>query len=151
MRVSPAEARRIVLAAITRAANAGTRCPYNGELADMIGGMSPTAGLNIVAALEKQGLIKVERFGAGREVTVIATGKKTFYDGVRNPHWRIAMDNRAVPIHVVQRPRAGKAADELPDENNLPPRIDREPCPRCGVRADIGCDHRRAPLSMGAF
>lgn len=25
----------------------------------------------------------------------------------------------------------------------LPPPVDRDPCWRCGVRGDIGCDHRR--------
>lgn len=24
---------------------------------------------------------------------------------------------------------------------SLPPRVDRDPCPRCGVRADVGCNH----------
>lgn len=28
------------------------------------------------------------------------------------------------------------------------PRVDRDPCPRCGVRHDIGCGHSRAPLGM---
>lgn len=25
-------------------------------------------------------------------------------------------------------------------------RVDRDPCPRCGVRSDIGCKHQRATL-----
>lgn len=34
-------------------------------------------------------------------------------------------------------PRDDKAAREGM------PRVDRDPCARCGVRADVGCDHRR--------
>lgn len=26
----------------------------------------------------------------------------------------------------------------------LPPRVERDPCSRCGVRADVGCQHRLA-------
>jgi hypothetical protein len=26
--------------------------------------------------------------------------------------------------------------------------VDRDPCPRCGVRGDIPCGHSRAPLGM---
>lgn len=28
------------------------------------------------------------------------------------------------------------------------PRVDRDPCPRCGVRRDFGCNHSRIPLGM---
>jgi DNA-binding MarR family transcriptional regulator len=28
------------------------------------------------------------------------------------------------------------------------PPVDRDPCPRCGVRGDVGCGHSRAPLGM---
>jgi hypothetical protein len=33
----------------------------------------------------------------------------------------------------------------------LPEPVDRDNCPRCNVRFDIGCRHRRTPLSMGAW
>lgn len=36
-----------------------------------------------------------------------------------------------------------------PSEDQLNERrIDRDPCPRCGVRADFGCAHSRAPVGM---
>lgn len=38
-----------------------------------------------------------------------------------------------------------------PREEELPPPVFRDPCPRCGVRADIGCPHSHARISMGAF
>lgn len=28
-----------------------------------------------------------------------------------------------------------------PNIADLPPRVERDPCPRCGVRADVGCSH----------
>jgi hypothetical protein len=33
------------------------------------------------------------------------------------------------------------------DDFDLPPRVERDPCPRCGVRADIGCQHH-APFGL---
>lgn len=34
--------------------------------------------------------------------------------------------------------------------NQEPIRVEcRDPCPRCGVRGDLGCGHSKAPLSMG--
>jgi hypothetical protein len=41
--------------------------------------------------------------------------------------------------------KAGRKEDRL-----IPPTepVDRDPCPRCGVRHDIGCHHSRAPIGM---
>jgi hypothetical protein len=36
-------------------------------------------------------------------------------------------------------------------DDPLPEPVDRDNCPRCATRFDIGCRHRRAPLSMGAW
>ena len=30
----------------------------------------------------------------------------------------------------------------------LPPAVDRDPCPRCGTRRDIGCEHSPCRLGM---
>lgn len=146
LKVCP-ETRRMVLAAITRAADAGTRCPYNDEIAAMVGAESPATGARIVADLEHMGLIEVERFGAGREVTIVETGSKTFYGDRRNAHWRAGIANRKSPTHIVLRPRA----DPVPDEQSLPPAVYRDPCPRCGTRRDLGCQHSPTRISMGAF
>ncbi len=50
--------------------------------------------------------------------------------------------DRAVVEEVVAEVRPG---DPLPEP------VDRDNCPRCNTRFDIGCRHRRAPLSMGAW
>jgi hypothetical protein len=41
--------------------------------------------------------------------------------------------------------KAGLSADR-----RVPPTepVDRDPCPRCGVRGDIGCGHSRVRLGM---
>jgi hypothetical protein len=38
----------------------------------------------------------------------------------------------------------------IPREENLPPRVYRDPCPRCGVRGDIGCGHSKGALGWCA-
>jgi hypothetical protein len=53
-----------------------------------------------------------------------------------------AKPHRARPPHV---------AAAASDDEDLPPAVFRDPCPRCGVRADIGCPHSHVRLSMGAF
>ena len=37
--------------------------------------------------------------------------------------------------------REASRARKLEREQALPPRVDRDPCPRCGVRRDFGCAH----------
>lgn len=41
----------------------------------------------------------------------------------------------------------------MPGDEIVSRRVDRDPCPRCAVRADIGCEHGRAlrPLSNVVF
>jgi hypothetical protein len=53
--------------------------------------------------------------------------------------------NGTRPVKRLSKPGRCKCA---PDDKFLPPKVDRDPCPRCGVRHDIGCNHSRAPLGM---
>lgn len=48
-------------------------------------------------------------------------------------------------------PRDDTDLAEVRPGDPLPEPVDRDNCPRCNVRFDIGCRHRRAPLSMGAW
>jgi hypothetical protein len=55
-----------------------------------------------------------------------------------------------------RRPRNGltwkqRAALGIEAEETLPPRVDRDPCIRCGVRADVGCGHKRIPTRTYEF
>lgn len=45
---------------------------------------------------------------------------------------------------------AGFTKANLSDNRIIPPTepVDRDPCQRCGVRRDIGCNHSRVPLGM---
>lgn len=57
---------------------------------------------------------------------------------------------RLTTRHPLEQALAGTSADD-PGEAPLPPVTTRDPCPRCGVRADIGCSHRpAAPPAAGA-
>ncbi len=44
----------------------------------------------------------------------------------------------------IQRTRRQQA--ESLETANKRQRVDRDPCPRCGARGDIGCKHTRSPL-----
>lgn len=49
-------------------------------------------------------------------------------------------------IAAMQSPEARKKAAEA--QRRPEQLVDRDPCPRCGVRGDIGCHHNRAPMGM---
>lgn len=49
---------------------------------------------------------------------------------------------------ATRKPASGAAA--LADVPASAWGIEREPCPMCGVRGDIGCKHRRPELERGA-
>lgn len=54
-----------------------------------------------------------------------------------------------VPGYTAQRNEKALAAAEARDATaKKAPRVHRDPCPRCGVRSDIGCEHSQAPLGV---
>lgn len=161
-------AQKRALAAIERAAEAGEPCPSNNDLADLLGHASPSAGSDIVRELEALGLILVERFQQARRVTILATGRVTAYRGRGVPHWRLREDrvpigeqcaaearNREARLKIASKFGGGNTnvldpLDPGPVLRFQPKGEDRrrfvagrEPCPRCGTRADIGCRHQR--------
>lgn len=134
--------------AIERAAAAGAPCPSNNTLCSLIGLASVGATANVVSRLEQRGLIRITRFQSGREVTIVSSGQSTArYHGKRTPHWRITGADGH--IYRAQKVRADAMPFDRPEI--LPDPVHRDRCPRCGIRADIGCGHSLAPLSMGAF
>lgn len=138
------ERERVAFDAIVRAAKAGERCPSNDDLCGLLNGGSSSIGARAIKALEQRGMIVVTRFQCGREVFVPSIGKATAaYAGKRSQHWRERGGERRLPaVPVAKRPVAAEM---------MPPVVNRDPCPRCGTRADIGCTHSPAPVSMGAF
>jgi len=138
------------LASLEAAAAIGARCPSNADLAEIIGAASVSNGASIVSLLEQRGLITVKRFAMGRVVTIVATGHSTApITGQR--HWsergvvraqpplRATSDKPPEPIRVF---RGDVAASRI---------VDRDPCPCCGTRRDVGCSHSARSISMGAF
>lgn len=65
-----------MLAALTKAADAGQVCPSNVDLRIMVG-CNVTGLIDTIHKLERRGLISVKRGRTWRVVTVIATGKST--------------------------------------------------------------------------
>jgi DNA-binding MarR family transcriptional regulator len=55
------------------------------------------------------------------------------------------------PGYTATRRERSKEHHEQLEARPLPPRIDRDPCPRCGVRGDIGCAHSRVPIGTAFF
>lgn len=141
---------QVVYAAIVAAAEAGAPCPTNDELDGALGNSGSHDASAVLCQIEKQGLVAVTRFGCGREVTITATGKSTApFTGVRNLHWRkVAKADRPAPS---KQPYRRPDRSILPPVEILPPAVFRDPCPRCGTRADLGCGHRQVSrLIVGA-
>jgi hypothetical protein len=124
------------------AADTGATCPTNKALADQVGTHSFTTIIDIFKALEIKGLIMVQRYAVSRVVTIVDTGKATAGMHSEREHWRVAGAKnpgaytglRPSQFHRPMKPRV----EDIPTEQF----VDRDPCPRCGVRADYGCRHQ---------
>lgn len=131
----------IVLKMIESAAERGEKCPSNDCIAGAIGAASPSSGPTVLDRLARRGLITVERGNMLRVVTILATGKRTA-GVVKRDHWRFRPEN-AHRRHIGYSAR--QRADKPAPVENPGPRQFRDPCPRCGTRADFGCEHLIAP------
>jgi hypothetical protein len=157
MRRKSGQSEQIVFDAIVRAAHDGRPCPSNAVICDLTGASSVSHGALIISRLEKRGMIVVTRFQCGRDVFVPSIGKSTTSDGSsRTPHWRLLGAGHRKARAGASRARKTKAemaaimVDRI-DDDRLPAGVFRDPCPRCGTRADYGCAHRHVGVSMGAF
>ncbi|HEX8382430.1 MAG TPA: hypothetical protein VF592_03545 [Sphingomonas sp.] len=150
----PPERLAPALAAITAAADAGRRCPTNRELADLIGGETGALGQQAVHALERAGLIKVDRFAQARRVTILATGQATFVKAGQWPNVRVGLRyTKPRPDKVCTRDtRADPVLNEKLTEAQIEARrVDSSTCRRCGARVAVGCEHAAAnPHNSGA-
>jgi len=77
----------------------------------------------------------------------------TKYDVQRPAIWKRLRAGGLIPeygCHVDGKPVGRTAAGIRRAEPVIPlaPPVDRDPCPRCGTRHDIGCRHSRAPVGM---
>lgn len=136
---------------ICAAADANKPCPSNPEIAGMLGKDSVSAGVSCLARLAERGLITVRRYQITREVTVVATGRSTYvHPSQAVAHWRDRPDGQTT-IRPACTPVAQRLHHEREPEVDDADRVNRDPCPRCGIRADVGCHHSHNPISMGAF
>jgi hypothetical protein len=94
----------VVLAAITRAANAGYPCPTADDLLDLLPQFhSVSVTVDIVNRLEAEGMIEVERYQRGRRVKIVSTGNMTALPTNLAPHWRTRPGNVLTPaLHVLR-------------------------------------------------
>lgn len=87
---------------------------------------------------------------AGGDPAEIVTGLAAHYGVNRPAIWRRLRAGGVLPPY---RTRSGirrnrRPFSEINKEREAQPRVDRDPCPRCGVRRDVGCGHSQAPLGM---
>jgi hypothetical protein len=114
-----------VFAMLLAAAEAGAACPTNQEIADTLGIMANSRAGAVIAQLERRRLIAVERRSHMRRVTIMRVGARTAWS-------RPAM---AITNAIDTEGYRGPVPEHL--------RVMRDSCGWCGVRADIGCRHRR--------
>lgn len=123
-----------LFAFLSDAASKGAPCPNNTHIQDIFDLPSVSEVNPLFIGLETDGLIVVERTGNRRRVTIVATGASTAWTEYYRGRPRL-IAGVAGPGDSA-RPIEGFRGD-LPPERYL----HRDPCPRCGVRADVGCRH----------
>jgi hypothetical protein len=104
-----------VLAMLTAAAEAGKLCPSNTEIAAGLGSSSVSGPVGYIQTLERHGIIKVQRFQAGRIVTIVGTGKSTAAPTNQQPHWREGGRKPAPRIAPQPSNRPGQMALRIPN------------------------------------
>lgn len=112
---------------LVRAARAGAPCPSNSELCRLVGAASVATPAHSIARMAKAGRLKVTHASNGREIHIVELDI-TIMSKMRTK----------MCIRDQQTERAIRAASRVPP---LPPTVFRDPCFRCGVRADVGCEH----------
>ncbi len=129
-RRTAAQSRDVVYDALLRAARAGARCPTNLALASLLGVRSYSIPQKALADLIAADKIVVTTTPFSREILIPELGATI--RASKAPDGSKRETDRAEAIARAER------------REPLPPVLDRTPCFRCGIRADIGCDHQPA-------
>jgi DNA-binding transcriptional regulator YhcF (GntR family) len=141
--------RQIIMRMLANAASYGKPCPTNAEIASAIGMKGTATAAGWIAKLEAEGRIEVARGHNARVVTILHSGQRTA-GVVEKTHWRLVDDAKAQKAaEKTRRSKSQITAKTLPAAVPLT-RVYREPCPKCGVRGDIGCAHSIAPWGVAA-
>lgn len=130
-----------LLALLTKCADAGRPAPTNAELAELLGLQHQNGASAALKRLEALGEVTVERFSNTRIVTIRSTGKSTA--GIPGG-WKRTCSHRVNadrPARADNQPQGDTARVLTKPE---PLSVNRDPCPCCGIRGDIGCRHTRA-------
>ncbi len=120
----------VIYDALVRAARAGAPCPSNTELCRLVGATSVATPAHSIARMAKDGKLRVTSASNGREIHIVELDV-TIVSKMRTK-------NRTRERDTAQAERT--AARTPPPAS----RVSRDPCFRCGVRADVGCEHTPA-------
>lgn len=132
---APDESEAMVYNEMVRAARAGEACPSNTMLCKVLGATSVATPSRLVKRLAARGRLSVKGYANGREIhipeigmTLLSASSRRFLDHGETPAPRREMAEPTMAVF-------------------------RDPCFRCGVRADIGCEHTpdwAKPINQGA-
>jgi len=120
-----------VLTALIAAAERDAPCPTNNELADLAGCQASDVS-EVISRLARRGAIRIGRRHAFRRVWIVRTALAT--------DWSVPWKRMAgVPkVEGVKNDEGGRLTEAEILARRGP---NREPCPRCQVRADIHDAH----------
>jgi len=128
---------KVVYDLLVKAALAGDVCPSNATLCEALGATSVSTPAHAIARMAKAGRLRVKHCSNCREIYLVdfditIVSKKRVFTRKRN-----------------DRPAAVAAGMPMPSASL----VSRDPCFRCGVRGDIGCEHTpewAKPVHQGA-
>jgi hypothetical protein len=84
---------------------------------------------------------------AGEDTTAVVGQLATWFDVQRPAIWKRLRRGGAVPAYkTLQVRQKRRTKSEVFQARAEAPRVDRDPCPRCGVRGDLPCKHNRTWL-----
>lgn len=86
----------------------------------------------------------------GGDAREIVTALCEFHAVLRPAIWRRLRAGGVLPPYRTgpTRHTGRRRTSDIAREKDASPRVDRDPCPRCGVRRDFGCKHSLTPLGM---
>lgn len=89
---------------------------------------------------------------ANGETPSVIVGQLAEAHGVQRPAiWRNLRSGGVIAPYKHRARRGPVEIAQATKEASVPDPVGRDPCPRCGVRGDIGCHHRKARLAAAVF
>lgn len=122
----------IIYDALLRAARDGKACPSNSDLCRLIGATSISTPAHAIARMEKAGKLRVTHEGNGREIHIVELG--------------VTIVSKTWATTTTRERETAEFQRTLARLTPPPAPVYRDPCFRCGVRGDIGCEHMPAGM-----